>query len=195
MFKKLHQDLTESVLKDLINRVNLDCEIDSEVYFLMQDLVRKNLSYNQNHRLHTRELERFMRISQLLSSRRFRKNPIPEAGDIVNLGILDAQGLNKYPTALLMNDIYERSEIAELTVCTQPSGIHIDHNHRMDTALRMQVSGGYFSNVKTGNLKLSSETRNQTFWFWGNTPCAGGGIYIQRPMLVWDCIVTQENFY
>lgn len=187
----------QSLIDDFVNKwteryLNANPETPESDHALVQEMVRSSSGFFGSHGwlLSPKWLAQYKQAAELLEARVNRPNPTPQPGDSVKIRCENGKEYNCY----LDTEIY--GELGHITT-VRGASVHI---HRVEQAknegISASVSGGPFINV--GLEKFKSEpvgTMERTFWFWGDRPQGNGGLYITRPMLLWELTGIEPQFY
>lgn len=186
-FLTAQQEHINRVFKEITQHL----ELTNEQKAALNELLPDNLKYHQQHRIGIKEISRYIHISNLLEARLKRPDPKPEPGDRMLIGCKNGK---VYENALLTGDYYHRGPGHSVVV--MEASAHIDYDQPFDKPMAMSISGGYFKGIKTAQIESTPhDIVPSRYWFWGDRPCAAGGMYITKPMLRWTLTEIDPEFY
>jgi hypothetical protein len=134
--------------------------------------------------------DNYLKADKLLRERLNRSQPKPLAGDAV---YIECENGRVYQDAMIA---YEPCSLNEkFSIVTQGGGHIYNLSQSPFDSLKMSVCGGYFQSVHADEFLEIKDTVHKTFWFWGDTACAHGGLWITRPVPRWSLKQINPNFY
>lgn len=123
------------------------------------------------------DLEKINELITFIEKSR-NNSPQPEIGDVV----MYTNGYGRYYPRAIIDEIDE----SDICLCERGSA-YVSTNS-------MSISGGAFQNVDIKDLIYKGKTKT-TFWTFGRLGCtAGGGIYFEAEVNLWECNMNPSQF-
>jgi len=146
--------------------------------YTAEQLKEANYTYNNDHGVNQTDVDKINGLKALLES---------ELKDSLKAGVIVVcKGDEKTYEKGHLDDVNYLGEYG-YHVCVQP-GVYVDFSSKSNKKFWFSTSGGYFFSEKdSGKFKFTGKTRLKTFWTFGhNGACAGGGIYFQAEVAVFE---------